>query len=111
MNLFSWLFIGHLVGDFLLQNRWMANEKAANITPLLTHAIIYTLSVSAFAQFSGGISLTASLIILLSHALLDRRGFTNYWLRVVNKSEDLLWLNIVSDQCWHLLILAFMTLL
>ncbi|WP_301108119.1 DUF3307 domain-containing protein [Sporosarcina sp.] len=47
MNLFTYVLLGHLVGDYLLQTSWMAMNKAYKWLPLLTHCFIYTLSVCA----------------------------------------------------------------
>lgn len=33
----------HFVGDFILQSRWMAENKSSQIKPLLVHSCIYAL--------------------------------------------------------------------
>ncbi|BAF60795.1 hypothetical membrane protein [Pelotomaculum thermopropionicum SI] len=111
MNLFAWLFIGHLVGDFLLQTNWMAVRKTTSLLALTAHVTVYTLSVAVFALPDGGISYKAAALIFATHLIIDRRGFVNLWVRQVNKAEGLQWLHVVSDQCWHLLVLALATLL
>jgi hypothetical protein len=110
LNLFSWLLIGHLVGDFLLQTNWMAVNKPTKLSALLTHVTIYTLVVTAFAYLAGGISYKAAVFIFLTHMILDKRNFVAFWVKNVNKAEKTPWLNIASDQSWHLLILALATL-
>ena len=44
MNIFAWLFVGHMVGDWLLQNDWMARGKKTGMfaLPGLVHYSIYT---------------------------------------------------------------------
>ncbi|MCL6639066.1 MAG: DUF3307 domain-containing protein [Firmicutes bacterium] len=111
MNLFTWLFIGHLVGDFLLQTNWMAARKSTNCFALFVHVAVYTLSVVAFALPAGGISFKAAAVIFLTHFILDKRNLVHYWVRAVNGAEGVEWLKIVSDQCWHLLVLALVTLI
>lgn len=111
MNVFCWLLVGHLVGDFLLQTRWMADNKARQLTPLLVHALVYTGAVAAFAYLGGGLSLLAILAVLLSHVIIDRRNFTCFWVKHINKADDLLWMKIVVDQVWHILVLALVTLI
>lgn len=37
MTLFECLLVGHLVGDYLLQNGWMAEGKTTRWVPLLVH--------------------------------------------------------------------------
>jgi hypothetical protein len=110
LNLFSWLLIGHLVGDFLLQTNWMAINKPTKLSALLTHVTIYTLVVTAFAYFAGGISYKAVIFIFLTHMILDKRNFVVFWVKNINRVEKIPWLNIASDQSWHLLVLALATL-
>lgn len=111
MNLFTWLLIGHLVGDFLLQTNWMAARKTSSYAALLAHVTVYTLCVFTFALPAGGISYEAMAVVFATHAFLDRRWFVRFWTRALNGAEGAPWLNVVSDQCWHLLILALITLM
>lgn len=110
MELFSCLLIGHLVGDFLLQNNWMAVNKAKNWLALITHSLVYTVTIYLFALIAGGISLTAIIIIFIAHLILDRRHFVRWWLTNISKSPDIFWLQIMIDQTFHLLILFFIAL-
>lgn len=110
MNLFSFLLMGHLLGDFLLQTNWMATRKSSNYIALFVHAAIYTASVYAFSLPSGGISLKAAAVIFLTHSFLDKRKFVHFWVRKVNGAAGVLWLEIVSDQCWHMLVLALVAI-
>ncbi|WP_378142052.1 hypothetical protein [Chryseomicrobium palamuruense] len=45
-------------------------------------------------------------IVFISHILLDRRDFIQWWNRVIMRNNELSWLSIVSDQIFHILILA-----
>lgn len=109
MNLFTYLLLGHLVGDYLLQNTWMAMNKANKWIPLLTHCVLYTLSLVA-AMVVGGFSLSylAIAVIFVSHVFLDKRTFVLWWVRIimeVHKPEGN-WLTIVVDQVFHLLVIG-----
>ena len=106
MNLFSWLFIGHLAGDFLLQTRWMAENKNRNILPLLMHGIVYTLAVTGSSFMCGGLKWQYSVLIFLSHIFLDQRSFVKFWAEKVTRTTEVPWLLVVLDQTWHLLVLA-----
>jgi len=106
MNLFGWVLIGHLVGDFLLQTRWMAMHKSKQLLPLLVHSLVYTAAVAFCALPAGGLSITGIVIIFFAHVLLDRRVFVTWWLKNINKSPELVWLQVMVDQTFHLLILA-----
>ena len=50
-SVFINLLFGHLVGDFLLQNKWMALSKGNNSWRCLVHCIVYTASVCALTGF------------------------------------------------------------
>lgn len=39
--------VAHFIGDFPLQSAWMATGKSKSLKPLLTHIVVYTLSVYA----------------------------------------------------------------
>lgn len=108
MSQFDMLLLGHLIGDFLLQTRWMADNKDKKWIPLLTHVIVYTAVVSLFGWLSGGISLWAVVMIFLSHIVLDRRKFVVFWVRRVQMTDGPAagWLTIVADQIFHLTVLA-----
>ena len=111
MNLFEWLLIGHLVGDFLLQTNWMAEKKKNELWPLVAHSLVYTACVSLLALPGGGLSFPAIVLIFLTHLLLDKRSFVNFWAYQVTKSNNDLWLKIIIDQSWHIIILALATLI
>jgi len=106
MTIFEVLVLGHGVGDFLFQTRWMADNKEKQILPRLVHSTVYALSVYAFSWLAGGISLVSAAIVLLSHFLIDQRSFTSWWLANINRTPDLPWLRIICDQILHLLVLA-----
>jgi len=105
MNMFTWLLIGHLTGDFLLQTGWMS-KKTSSAVSLFVHCFLYTLIIFIAAMPAGGLSLPALFVIFVSHLVLDQRRFVSFWVCRVNNAEGLPWMNIVVDQCFHLLVLA-----
>lgn len=62
--LFAWLFVGHLAGDFLFQNRWMAEGKTTRWLPLLVHSFVYTTAVTVCAMAVGGVTWRGGIIYL-----------------------------------------------
>ncbi|ABO51590.1 hypothetical protein Dred_3088 [Desulforamulus reducens MI-1] len=106
MNLFEWLLMGHLVGDYLLQTRWMAENKGSQTLALVLHSLVYTGAVFVFSLPVGGIKLSGVAVIFISHLILDKRTLTNWWITNINKSPDILWLRIMNDQTFHLLVLV-----
>lgn len=111
MNLFTWMLVGHLAGDFLLQTSWMAERKTKEWIPMVTHCFIYTLSVTLFALPVGGLTVTSIAIIFLAHAIVDRRKIVGFWSKYISSSPDNNWLKIVQDQVWHIVVLTFITFL
>ncbi|MEQ8175561.1 MAG: DUF3307 domain-containing protein [Syntrophomonadaceae bacterium] len=106
MTLFEALLVGHLVGDFLFQNRWMADNKSKKVIPLVVHSLVYSLSIFALAWLAGGISLMATGIIFISHVLLDERRFTRWWITNISRSPDIGWVQFAVDQVFHILLLS-----
>lgn len=102
-------FIFHLVGDYLLQNDWMATNKTKNSYVAALHATIYSLPF---------LFLTPNLfwlIIIGTHFLIDRYRLAVYWIKLVNwnwKSTNFgyaedkplwmsIWLMIIVDNSLH----------
>lgn len=111
MKLFDWLLVGHFVGDFILQTRWMADKKAKQILPLITHSAVYTIIVALFALLADGLSWWGIGLIFISHVILDQRTFIDFWAAKINGNTNIDWLKITLDQSWHILILALTTLI
>lgn len=85
------ILLGHLVGDYLLQNRAMAlnkNKKGINGLYWCTvHCLLYTMAVcSALALKTMTLtSITPMVIILVfvSHWPIDRWSLANYWIKLI----------------------------
>jgi len=89
----------------------MAEKKENEFWPLVAHSLVYTASVSLLALPGGGLSFPAIFLIFLTHLLLDKRSFVNFWACQVTKSNNNLWLKIIIDQSWHVIVLAIATLI
>ncbi len=66
--------LAHLVGDYILQNHWMANEKTRAWLPALVHAAIYTAVFALLTQ-----DWRALAVIGGTHLLIDRFRLARYW--------------------------------
>lgn len=109
MNEFDALIVGHFIGDFLLQTRWMAANKADKWLPLVVHAAVYTVSVGAVGYFFGTLHVWAIAVIFLSHVGLDQRRFVGWWSRLVQgvrPDGPEAWVTVMADQSFHLIVLA-----
>lgn len=111
MSLFDWLLVGHLVGDYLFQTRWMAEKKANEWLPLIVHSVTYSAVVTLLALPAGGLSPPAVVLVFCAHLLLDRREFINFWAKKITRTENSGWLKIMLDQTWHVIVLALAAVL
>jgi hypothetical protein len=78
-DFFATLVLGHLIGDFLLQNKWMAMNKSASHFKCFIHCVLYTLAVTAttWPTIHGWLW---SSFIFLSHYPIDRWSLADKWL-------------------------------
>ena len=72
----------HLLGDYVLQSDWMANNKTKAHFPALAHAVTYSLPFLLLSP-----SLAAFAVILCTHFLIDRYRLARF---VVYAKERLL---------------------
>lgn len=104
----------HLVGDYILQNQWMATNKTKSHYAAFIHAGLYT-DVFIFATFSP----FALFVIGVTHFVIDRWRLARYVIWLSNgasievpsiKEPDTypepipMWLIIVVDNTMHLII-------
>ncbi|AJD89962.1 hypothetical protein JMA_06450 [Jeotgalibacillus malaysiensis] len=109
MTPFSYLFLSHLIGDYLFQTSWMAGRKKDNWAALLTHCFVYTLTVAVIAFFTfGGLSLIAILFVFTTHVLIDKQFIVQWWVTHIMSPppSEKKWLTIIVDQIFHLIVLA-----
>ena len=50
-TMFPIILIGHLIGDYLFQNNWMALNKKDHLLPVVVHACIYIIPICALLAF------------------------------------------------------------
>lgn len=107
--------IGHLVGDYLLQNDWMAlNKKKPGSDGALAcavHATLWTCSVCVFSGWGRVFFLLDSwpaIALLFAHYWQDRTGVVMWWMTKVNRQQQFVtgpcapWSIIVVDNVWHI---------
>ena len=84
MSLFTAVLFGHFVGDFLLQSKKMALNKAnpgwAGRGWCALHCLIYTVTVCVFLRDFSPVLLT---LVWLTHWPLDRWQLTSKWLNLI----------------------------
>jgi hypothetical protein len=78
------LFLGHLAGDYLLQNEWMAMNKSKNTLngwiAAMVHCILYTLAVCLFMW---NFDLIWMAVVFLSHFPIDKFSLTDKYLHYI----------------------------
>jgi hypothetical protein len=91
-------FVAHMIGDFILQNEWLAREKKHSSWVCLVHVAIYMLPFLLCSLHWW--QLTA---IAVQHFAQDRSAFVLWWLRVWKRvpSQHRRGLAIFVDQAFH----------
>ena len=97
--LFVAAMLGHFVGDYLLQNEWMALNKSQRgpkgWLPCGVHVLLYTLAVLIFMSYplyqEGYYGLVATLfdwklwlIVAVPHYFIDHYSLASYFMRLKN---------------------------
>ncbi len=109
MTLFAWLALGHLVGDWLLQNDWMARGKAqARLSAAcLAHCLLYTAALApVLLSHTKDARLAVALAaVFVSHWAIDWGDLARRWGRLLRQTDSEA-VRTVVDQTLHLCVLA-----
>ena len=110
----------HLIGDYITQTDYMANNKTKSLPVAFLHAFVYTIPFILVTQ-----SIIALFVILISHAIIDRYRLARYVIFAKNYLNDrtlkwkdcdktgypnsspawlTVWLMIIADNTLHLTI-------
>ena len=97
----NWL-IAHLIGDYVLQNDWMARGKKKSSWICTVHVATYMIPFLFI-----GLSWWQLSLIAVQHWLQDRSRFVGWYMHVFGKSEFAKppmapWSFIVMDNVFHL---------
>lgn len=118
MSILAWLLLGHLLGDWLLQNDWMAQGKRQGLFTRagLAHFSIYTLAIlGVFWLFDDRnadplVWLATGVIVFVTHLLIDATNVVRRWMRFYGqRDQDMV--RIMIDQTLHLLVLGLLAVL
>lgn len=105
--------IGHLVGDYLLQNDWMAlNKKRKDDVGLLScavHCVIWASAVSFAAGWWH--SFWVWPVLYLTHLAQDHTNVVAWWMDRIGQKQFRTgpcapWSIIVVDNVWHIVTIA-----
>lgn len=94
--------LAHFIGDFILQNDWMAIGKKKKHYICTIHVILYMLPF-----LLTDLSYTQLILIAIQHWFQDRYQFISWWCKTMGsfqselKSKTLPWGHFVVDQIFH----------
>lgn len=100
-----WIY-AHLIGDYLIQNDWMAMNKKKSSLACTVHVATYMIPF-AFCGFRWW----QIALIALQHWLVDRTQFISWFMRVKGSSNFsngvcFPWSDIVVDNISHIIWIA-----
>lgn len=118
MNMLSWLILGHLIGDWLLQSDWMAQGKRKSLvtTAGMIHFATYTITVTGVLWLIGRPELdqpllvAAGVVLFVSHWLIDATDCVGLWMQFYGQQDRPL-MRIMVDQTFHFIVLGLIALL
>jgi hypothetical protein len=80
---FERAFIAHLIGDWLLQNDWMAHHKHK-----LHHPAAWVHGIIQGVLLGCALGLTAGVVLGVIHILIDTRAPLRWWSRIYAKANS-----------------------
>jgi len=99
------VIIAHLVGDFLLQNDYIATNKKLSHKICVLHSIIIGILIYVLAD----IPLMDIITITILHFIQDRWNLVQKYMRLIGQDRFLEemgpWSAIIVDQVFHILII------
>lgn len=111
--------LAHLIGDYVLQSKWMALNKTKRSLPAAVHVCFYTLPFLYLTQDA-----IALVFIAGTHFVIDRFGLATYVCKLRNCLQPIpskhdthtpeqpmppyidFWLTVIVDNTMHLVINA-----
>ncbi len=101
-------FVAHLIGDFILQNDWMANNKKHRSAACLVHVLLYLVPF-----LMSHLQWWQIALIGFQHFLQDRTTFVLWWMRVWKRVPQDNWEKIpfYLDQTFHFMFIEIVVLL
>jgi hypothetical protein len=92
-------FVAHLIGDFILQNDWMARRKKDSSWVCLVHVVVYMLPFLLCA-----LNWWQLLAIAAQHFAQDRSAFILWWMRVWKRvhPDHRKGIALFVDQAFHI---------
>ena len=104
--------IGHLIGDYLLQNDFLASNKKKSSLVCAIHCAIWTVAVMLWGNWG----LWTAIPLFVSHFIQDRTNIIPWWMdNVIGQKEFRTgpcapWSTIVVDNVFHIVTIAYISM-
>ena len=113
INPYVAVFVGHLIGDWIVQTDWQAANKTRNAKALIQHMLGYHLTLFVFMILCMPLR-TAWLILMVSyftHSFIDLRWPVVRLMEITGSKpfSETLWGVLIVDQVLHVSILLVTT--
>ena len=98
------ILAGHMLGDMVLQNRWLAEIKMTRWYGMLLHCLIVTTTIWLFTQWN----IKALAAIFISHYIIDKYKLGKLWPDFAKQGKPFcrerspFWLGLLADQSFHI---------
>lgn len=98
--------VGHLVGDYLIQNDWMALNKKQSSLVCAVHSALWATSVCLFAWWPVWIWS----VLFVGHYVQDGTNVIGWYMRTVGQRQFATgpcspWSTIVVDNVFHIVLI------
>jgi len=122
-TLFITQFVGHRIGDYLLQTNTQALKKTTDEDALIRHCLVYSITIAllVLAMFNWKYALVVLFLTLAEHLFIDTRKPVIWWKMLIEKHiarnknfkiEDLpFFVMIEVDQSIHLVRIFLISLI
>lgn len=108
--------VGHLVGDYLLQNDFLALNKKSNSVVCAIHCLIWTwcvllLGIPGKIPYEPWVAEVAGLLFI-THYIQDRTNIVLWWMGFIGQEKFATgpcspWSIIVVDNVWHIVVIWY----
>lgn len=80
------ILMGHLVGDYVLQNNYLAQNKTKSSWVCTLHCLLYSLSMQFFCyeNIPDGLDVCFFGLVFSTHWIIDRYSLADYYLKFIN---------------------------
>jgi len=100
------ILIAHLIGDYILQNDWMAENKKKSNKACFIHCLLYIIPFCFFLNW------WQIILIFIQHYIQDRTNFVKWFMDFKGSKDFRLkydWSSILVDNIIHLLFIYLIT--